>query len=290
MPWAREQTRGMKLIVTGARGGLGRAFVAGLGSHHDVSAFGHEDLDIGDHAAVMAAVLETAPHAIVNLAAFTRVDDCEIDEGTAFRVNALGPQSLALAAREVGATLLHVSTDYVFEGEKDAPYDELDEPRPLSVYGRAKLAGERAVREQLPASFVVRTGYVFGGGRDYLTGAARRLAAGDPAGGLADRVGSPTYVRHLAERLIPLLLTMRFGTYHLAGPEPATWFEVLGRLKTAGGLAGDVTPQRSDELGLAAARPAYSAMSSLMLPGLPVLPMPSLDDALAGFLGSVRIG
>jgi dTDP-4-dehydrorhamnose reductase len=258
--------------------------------HHDVDAFDHEQLDVGDHDAVMRTVPLQQPDAIVNCAAFTDVDGNEADPVRAARDNARGPANLALAARSCDAVLLHVSTDYVFDGAKGSAYDELDAPRPLSVYGRAKLAGERAVREQLPSSFVVRTGYVFGGGRDYLTGAARRLAAGDPAGGLADRVGSPTYVRHLAERLIPLLLTMRFGTYHLAGPEPATWFEVLGRLKTAGGLAGDVTPQRSDELGLAAARPAYSAMSSLMLPGLPVLPMPSLDDALAGFLGSVRIG
>jgi dTDP-4-dehydrorhamnose reductase len=276
----------VRLLVTGAGGGLGRAFLDAVPGHHDVDAFGHDELDVGDHDAVMRTVPLLGPDAIVNCAAFTDVDGNESDPVRAARDNARGPANLALAARSCDALLLHVSTDYVFDGAKAAPYDELDEPHPVSVYGRAKLAGERAARELLPASFVVRTGYVFGGGRDYLTEAARRLAAGDPAGGLTDRVGSPTFVRHLAERLIPLLLTMRFGTYHLAGPEPATWFDVLTRLKASGGLTGDVQPQRSDELGLAAPRPAYSAMTSLLLPGLPVPPMPPLDEALAGFLGS----
>jgi dTDP-4-dehydrorhamnose reductase len=276
----------VRLLVTGGDGGLGRAFLESVPGHHDVDVFGHEELDVGDHEAVMGTIPLLGPDAIVNCAAFTDVDGNESDPVRAARDNAGGPANLALAARSCDAVLLHVSTDYVFDGAKAAPYDELDEPRPLSVYGRAKLAGERAVRELLPASFIVRTGYVFGGGRDYLSEAVRRLATGDPAGGLTDRVGSPTFVRHLADRLTPLLLTMRFGTYHMAGPEPATWFDVLTRLKASGGLAGDVREQRSDELGLAAPRPAYSAMTSLFLPELPVPPMPPLDDALARFLGS----
>jgi dTDP-4-dehydrorhamnose reductase len=274
----------MRLLVTGARGGLGRAFVAGLGSHHDVSAFGHEDLDIGDHAAVMAAVFQTEPHAIVNLAAFTRVDDCEIDEATAFRANALGPQSLALAAREVGATLLHVSTDYVFDGEKDAPYDELDEPRPISVYGRSKLAGERLVREVLLEHLVVRTGHLFGSGADHLSRSIERLRGGEPAGGLVDRVGTPTSVTELAARLVPLLLTRRFGTYHLTGPDVASWFEVLSRAKELGGLPGEVAEQHAADLGLPAPRPRNAALRSLYAAATGIEPMPSLDLSLKDLL------
>jgi dTDP-4-dehydrorhamnose reductase len=277
----------VRVAVVGAGGGLGRAFVAACPSHHDLHAFAHADLDVGDHHAVMRTLVPLAPDLVVNAAAFTQVDACETDPSRAVRDNALGPQSLALAARTAGAVLLHVSTDYVFDGDKGAPYDELDRPNPLSVYARTKLAGEEQVRALAPESFVVRTGYVFGGGHDYLTGALRRLSAGEAAGGLVDRVGSPTFVRHLAERLLPLVLTHRFGTYHVAGPEPASWFDVLQRAKALAGLAGAVGEQRAADLGLPAPRPRYSALSSVYASHVGLAPFPPLDAALRELIASL---
>jgi dTDP-4-dehydrorhamnose reductase len=276
----------VRLAVTGAGGGLGRAFLDLAPQHHDLAALTHEDLDVGDHDAVMRQIPLTKPDAILNFAAVTNVDDCESDPDRAYRDNAIGPQNLALAARACDATLLHVSTDYVFDGEKGLPYDELDTPNPQSVYGRSKLAGENFVRELVPEHFVVRTAFVFGGGTDYCSRALRRLEAGEKAGGIGDRTGSPTYVRHLAARVLPLLLTGKFGTYHLAGAEATTWFDVLRRAKAIGGLEGEVFEQRVDDLGLAAPRPRNSSLTSLFAGEVGLPPMPSLDDALRELLAA----
>jgi len=276
----------VRLVVTGAGGGLGRAFCSQVPAHHAVRALTHADLDVGDHDAVMQTIPPLRPDAILNFAAFTAVDRCEADPFRAVRDNALGAQHVALAARACGATLLHVSTDYVFDGTKGGPYDELDAPAPLSVYGRSKLAGERFVRQLVPEHLVVRTGYVFGAGDDYASGAIERLRRGETAGGIRDQVGSPTFVGHLASRLLPLLLARRFGTYHVAGPEPASWYDVLQRAREIGGLPGTVEPQEAAALGRPAPRPADSSLESVYLRHLGIEPLPPLDDAIGEVLAT----
>jgi dTDP-4-dehydrorhamnose reductase len=274
----------VRLVVTGAGGGLGRAFLERMPAHHRVHTLTHGQLDIGDHEAVMRTVPALRPEAILHLAAFTDVDGCETDPVRASRDNALGTQHVALAARASGAILLYVSTDYVFDGSKGAPYDELDAPNPISAYGRSKLAGERFVRDLVPEHMIVRTGQLFGGGADYVSGAVARLRAGETVGGIADRVGSPTFVPHLASRILPVLLTGRFGTYHVAGSEATTWYDVLRRARAIGELPGNVEPQEAASLGLAAPRPANAALASSYLPHLGIEPLPSLDEAIAELL------
>jgi dTDP-4-dehydrorhamnose reductase len=281
----------VRILVTGAGGGLGRSFVGLAPGEHEIVAFTHAQLDVGDAASVASAIDDARPAVVVNCAAYTSVDGCERDPARAMRDNAEGPRALAVAAEEHGATLVHVSTDYVFDGEKGSPYDETDATNPINGYGRSKLAGEVAVRGATPRHVILRTSYVFGGGSDYVTTMLRRLADGEPAGAVADRTGSPTYARHLAERLLPLALAERFGTYHLGGPEAITRYTLLLRAKAlAGGrLSGEVLEQHADELGLPAARPRDSSLTSERLPALVerMPPMPPLDDALRDLLGAL---
>jgi dTDP-4-dehydrorhamnose reductase len=274
----------MRLVVTGANGGLGMAFLSHVPAHHDVVALTHADLDVSDHHGVMQTIVPLAPDAVLSFAAMTAVDECEADPEAAYRANTIGPQNLALAARRSGAMLLHVSTDYVFDGEKGSPYDELDAVHPINTYARSKLGGETAIRTLHPEHFIVRTSYVFGGGTEYASTAVDRLSSGDAAGGLSDRVGSPTYVRHLAERILPLVLTGRFGTYHVCGADPGSWYDVLAHAKAIAGLPGELRPQTSDELGLPARRPANSSMVSLFAKDLGLEPTPPLEVAVKEWL------
>lgn len=151
----------MKILITGAAGQLGRDLVEVMGGAHELYPF-DLDLDITDSAAVVKAASDIKPELIINGAAFTDVDGCETNVDAAYRVNAIGPQNMALAARAASAPLLTISTDFVFDGTKKDPYDEWDLPNPVSVYGRSKFAGEKSVRDVCPEHYIVRTAWLFG--------------------------------------------------------------------------------------------------------------------------------
>ena len=276
----------MKLAVTGAGGGLGRAFLAAAGSEHEVHGFSHDQLDIRSATAVEARLVPLEPDAILHFAAMTAVDACEEDPREAAATNVIGTKNVAETARRAGATLLAVSTDYVFDGEKEKPYDENDIPNPISVYGKTKLEGERAAQEVGGDILIVRTAWVYGAGTDFVSKAARRLADGEKVGAIADQVGSPTHVAHLAERLVPLLASGLRGLVHLGGPEAVTWFDVFTRAKALGGLKGEVLAQKADELARPAKRPANSALTSVVIRG-EVPPMPPLDQGIEKVLRDV---
>jgi dTDP-4-dehydrorhamnose reductase len=270
----------VRIAVTGAGGGLARAFLERGPADHEVHAFTRRDLDVRDLDAVLAAIPDLRPDLVLHLAAMTSVDGCESERRRAAQTNVLGSFNVAAAAREAGATLVAMSTDYVFDGEKAEPYDEGDRPNPLSFYGLTKLAGERAAQVAAPDSLIVRTAWVFGAGDDFVTQAIERLAAGREVGGIVDQTGSPTHVRHLAERLVPLARSGLRGVVHLAGPEAVTWHDVLSRAARLGNLPGDVVEQKGDELVRPAPRPHNSALTSVRLAGAGILSMPPLDEAI----------
>jgi dTDP-4-dehydrorhamnose reductase len=276
----------VRIAVTGAGGGLGRAFLASVPPDHDVRGFTRRELDVRSADAVMGT-LGTGFDIVLHLAAMTGVDACEEDPQRAAETNVLGTFNVAEAARRSGATLVALSTDYVFDGEKGTPYVESDVPDPLSVYARTKLAGERAAVAVVPDALIVRTAWVFGSGEDFVSVAVRQLRRGEEVGGIVDQVGSPTHVDHLAERLVPLVASGVRGVVHLAGPEATTWHSVLARARSLGALAGEVIAQKADELGRSAPRPAYSALSSEVLPRTGVPSMPPLDEAIRRVVADV---
>ena len=270
--------------MTGAGGQLGRELVAVLAAdpaYDSVVGLTRAALDVTDEASVAEAVADAAPDVVLNAAAHTAVDAAESDPEEAEAVNVRGPALLAAACARTGAVLVHVSTDYVFAGDATTPYD-VDAPlAPRTVYGRSKAAGERAVRDLLPEARVVRTAWLYGaGGRNFVRTMAARALRGEPSRVVDDQVGSPTWARHLAERLA-LAPQAPAGTYHLAGAGAVSWYGLARAVhEEVGADPALVQPCGSDEYPRPAPRPAYSALDDRAWreAGLPA--MPDWRDAL----------
>jgi len=265
----------VRVLVTGGGGQVG-ARVAEHLEGHDVQTLGRRELDITSRDAVEQVVGEFAPDAIVNAAAMTDVDACERDPDAALLANTLGPRWLAIAAERIGAHVVHVSTDYVFDGAKSRPYDEWDAVNPLSEYGRSKLAGEREIEAHASSWAVVRTSWVFGRrGTDLLSWAFGAYERGELEGVFADQVSVPTYAPDLAALLARTAVTRVAGLFHAtSGAEAATRHELVTTALRARGLdAEHVAPITQVAANRPAERPAYSVLDNraLRLSGLPAL-------------------
>ena len=278
----------VRIAVTGAGGGLGLAFQQVIGTAHDVHPFTRRELDVCSYDAVMKRLVPLEVDVIMHFAAMTAVDACEEDPQRAAETNVGGSFNVAAAARESRAALVAISTDYVFDGDQESPYTEDDDSNPISVYGLTKYAGEWVASGTAPDLLVVRTAWVYGAGEDFFSKAVRRLKDGEEVGAIADQIGSPTHVVHLAERLLPLVTSSIRGVVHLAGAEAVSWHDALLRAKELGGLPGEVVAQKADELIRPARRPANSALTSVVVGGdSSVPPMPSLEEGIRRVLRDV---
>ncbi len=262
----------MKALVTGAAGQLGADVVDRFAaSGHEVVAVGRRDLDITQRDQVLGAVGAVRPDAVVNCAAYTAVDSCETDADRAFAVNSLAVRHLAEAARRFDAHLCHLSTDYVFSGDKPEPYHEWDRPDPRSVYGASKLAGEQEAGE---AATVVRTSWLCGRHGANMVGTVLRLAAEDaPMRFVTDQRGSPSFAPDVAAVIERLCVDRRPGLYHVTNQGEASWYELAREVMAAAGLDPDrVVPITTAELvpPRPAPRPANSVLENraLALAGL----------------------
>ena len=267
----------MKILVTGAAGQLGCELVEAFArAGHEVVATTHSSLDITDQAAVNEAIESARPDWIIHGAAWTAVDACESDPDRAFAVNGDGTRNLVQAAGRVGARVLYVSTDYVFDGTKNGPYVEADQPNPRSVYGASKLAGEKAVR---PVDIVVRISWVCGYHGNNMVKTILRLAASNPKlSFVSDQVGHPTFADDAAAAMLGLVEAGASGIFHVTNAGAVSWFEFARSvLDAAGDDPGRVAPIATAELQppRPAQRPANSVLDNA---ALRAAGLPPLDD------------
>jgi dTDP-4-dehydrorhamnose reductase len=270
----------MKVLITGAAGQLGSEFPAALAGH-DVVALASADLDITDAKAVTDVVDVHRPDMVVNAAAYTKVDAAETDIDAAWAVNAAGPWHLARACAGTGAALVHVSTDYVFDGTLDRPYTEFDPTNPVSAYGRTKEAGERLVRQTLDRHWIVRTAWVHGRhGGNFVKTMLRLGAERGAVSVVDDQRGSPTFADDLAASIVQLMDEAPYGTYHRTNSGSCTWFELAQRAYQLAGLDVDVTPITTEQFGAPAPRPANSVLENRAASMLGLPPLRSWEEGL----------
>ncbi len=275
----------MKAIVTGSKGLLGRNIIPLLSGDFEIYGFDIDEWDITDPGRGRELIRQIAPGVLINLAAATDVDGCEDRRDLAEKVNVRGPEVLARLCAEKGVRLVHMSTDYVFRGDKGTPYTEEDVPDPVSFYGVTKLAGERKIMESHPSPLIIRTEWLYGkGGASFVT---KIVAAARSCGSVQvvdDQTGCPTFARDLAAPVAALVRKGLSGIYHVANSGSATWFAFAKEIFALLGLGADLTPTTSERLARKARRPSYSVLDCTRLTRDTGIVMRPWQEALQEFL------
>ena len=279
----------MKVVVTGAAGQLGRE-LADVFSVPEVElvALTSADLDITDARTVMERLQAEQPALVLNAAAYTKVDACEEDPAPAWGVNTAGAWHLALVCREIGATLVHFSTDYVFDGTLSRPYTEFDPVAPRSMYGRTKEAGEQLIRDTLDRHYIVRTAWLHGRhGGNFLKTMLRVGRERDQVTVVNDQRGCPTFADDLARSIPSLVGTGAYGTYHRTGTGSCTWFDFARAAYERADIPVEVLPITTEEYGAPAPRPANSVLDNTKANLLGLDPLPRWEESLDRFLAQL---
>lgn len=269
----------MKILITGANGQLGKQIRAiiynGMSEvgaipcevkEAQVACYDVDTMDITDLKAVREIFKTEKPDVVINCAAFTNVDGCETQYDVAFKINSLGSRNLAMASEEMGAKLIHVSTDYVFEGVGTVPFNEADLPKPVSAYGKTKYLGEQYVREFSSKYFIVRTAWLYGYyGKNFVKTIMNAAKEKGYLTVVDDQRGNPTNAEDLAHHILKLAVTEEYGVYHCTGTGECSWFDFAKAIVEYSNIDCTVDPITSDKLGRAAKRPAFSSLDNMML-------------------------
>lgn len=288
-----------KIIITGSNGQLGRALrsLCADSSEYELinTDFGVEgitDLDITDLDAVYALCKDIKPYAVINCAAHTNVDGCEVQQDLAYKINALGPRNLAIATAHTGAKLVHISTDYVFAGDGNRPYTEFDTPAPKAMYGITKLCGENFVRQFARDFFMIRTAWLYGDGKNFVRTMLRLSENHEEITVVDDQVGSPTSAAELARAILTLLPTDNYGLFHGTCEGMCSWADFAKKIFSLSGVDTKVRPVSSEEYKkmnpASADRPKYSVLDNYMLRLTGSYKFADWEEAILEYMSSTR--
>jgi dTDP-4-dehydrorhamnose reductase len=281
----------MKVLLIGANGQLGTDMHRVFKSAGDtVFPFVHAQLDVCSEARVAEVLAETKPDIVLNTAAYHRVEECEKKSELAFQVNGTAAMNMAIVCQKMGAALVHFSTDYVFGGyAKYAPFEETDRPAPLNVYGASKVLGEYLIPDYTDRYFILRVSGLYGvagssgKGGNFVETMLKKGLAGDDIRVVEDQVLTPTYTADLAEAVRKLVMTGKFGLYHLTSEGQCSWYEFTRHIFDCAGIQAKLSPVKSSEFASKVKRPSYSVLSNAKVRALGVS-MPSWRDAVPRYL------
>ena len=278
----------MKILITGAYGMLGSDLRETL-KDHELLITGSKDLDITDENKVMNYILEKSPEIVINAAAYTAVDNCETDYENAYSVNAIGPKNLAKSCNKINIPLIHISTDYVFDGNKRTPLTEEDNLGPKTVYGKTKLEGEKLVQENAKKYFILRTAWLYGiHGKNFVQTMLNLSKKNSELKVVNDQIGSPTYSKDLAIAISELLNSDKYGIYHVTNKGEISWYDFSKKIFELSNIKVNVKPVSTEEFSRPAPRPHYSVLSNQKWVKAGFTPMRNYDEALKDYLSLLK--
>lgn len=279
----------MKILITGSNGMLGHDLIEVLKDNHELLLTTSKTLDITDGDSVMDFIVKSNPDIVINSAAYTDVDGCESNPDLAYNVNGEGVKNLALACREVDCPLVHISTDYVFNGQNDRPWVEDDEIGPISIYGKSKLKGEEHIKEILEKYFIVRTAWLYGvNGRNFPRTMLELAQNHSEITVVYDEVGTPTYTPDLAKGISKLIETDYYGTYHLTNSGNCSWCEFARYIFEVADVDVNVIPVTASEFARPAPRPSYSVLENKNWIEKGFKPLRSYKEAIKEYIELIR--
>jgi dTDP-4-dehydrorhamnose reductase len=280
----------VKVLLTGKNGQLGKELIRQLELEKiQICAMNSKELDISVHKEVSKAIKDFLPDVIINCAAYNKVDDAEVEIENAFQVNAIGAQNLAIEANNIGAKVVHISTDYVFSGDNNSPLREYHKAEPINTYGKSKSWGEELVIQSTNKFFILRTAWLYGDGNNFVKTMIKLAKEKDTLKVVNDQYGTPTSTEELAKVIIKLIKTENYGIYHATCEGFCTWFDFASKIFEIKGINKNIIPCSSDEFKRKAKRPKHVVLENFKLNLLGLNNFSNWEVALEEYLKNLDI-